>query len=1642
MKFNGFLKKISFLLAVVISFGNVACQSASSSRKQSPKYLLTGTLENTSGDFNYYSINNGTEYAVALKESALSDTGTKTILSTYNNKPVTGIWRDAFYNSKCTSVVIPSSITVIDYEAFMGSKITSVTIPASVTDIGESAFYSCKSLTKVSIQNSTTTSESSSACSCFDVVDNSSEERSYSTLKTIPSFCFFNCVALKELVLPESIEEIEYEAFHNCIALFSTLSFANIKTIRSRAFQGCRALKKVYISSSFFDKENGEFIGVIEDKAFDNCNSNLEFYLVGDSTDITSWVNLANNVNWNQKSEYTSPGNQINPDATSNSRYTYHITAAGASYTSDWIYTVDQNNNVEISSYIGPTEIEGVAVKFLSVPNELPSGSGQYVRTISTQAFETVKSSLVRLYLPTTLKRIEANMFTSAYTNLLVIDDNTSGKCSTDQNTQNLTGRIILNGITALETIGNSAFVNMAKLKSIKKLYLPYSLKAVGANAFGSTGDNKHMSGVTDFRWDYDDDLSALKVIGKQAFYKLGNTNNTGALDSGIHTDYIASNTTGAHKYELTTLVIPRTFEHFGINGDDNNAYKVGGAEEEKEPFGTSAFAGCPLLEKVVFKGSKKSYVQSTPGTADPATYNLVLASQTFIMNGSLRTVVFEERCGKSIVFHTVGGKYQPVIGWSSGKNSNDFGGDPALQTLVLPNKYTTLYFQNFAFQGNSRGAIYLSGAESTSKLKGSVTSTMYGNNGAIKKPTSNSVTYNTDSRVKEWRTIGDEDFYSNVCPGYCFASNTTDSSSSVQNAFGIDQKMPIYSNVIYKDTISVPGVSTEVEVGTGNTNEYIEDSHCAFVCGASTATMTNYLYDRHNSSFNGTATVPATVTKSNSTVCSVTKIGASAFSADYCDSTSYNNYSNYKDLTAVSLPNTITEIGEYAFFRAYGITKVSAGSDYVMPSALEKIGKHAFAFCRIEQVLNIPDGCLFYENSNDAIESSQETSVFANNFSLRKVTFGNNATSSTYYTTTTYTSNSSNTYTSAIYSTSSVAKNKSALLIVLNRNYDDNLCTSSDLASVPVQGQATNDSQFNGQYSGNYLYGAFKMCYWIDSLIVGTSLTNSSIFDQPLISGIFDTVNNNNVCKVIYLNQPYNFIGNACRLKTISFGGSNTISTPTYSFEGCENLVNIRLPRVVGGTIPAGLFAFNTSQNIRFEVPDDNTGATFKPCAAGVLDLTYTGYVGIDAEAFKNTNLTEVIAPITDEFTIEEDAFANCQNLTSFDFSNVTNTVTLNGAFRSAKIPSTLFDFGSSANIVFGTEAFKGANFSDGSFSFPAKTAIIGESCFESCPTLTTVTADANLTNLQRVLVDNASGQNNAGDPTGFKQIGDYAFYQCTNLTSFDFTKFPDLERIGHYAFGMATNSSGVTTPDAAGVTNSASICTGGVINLPATLTNLGVGAFHSSKITKVTINSSTIKFERGSSTYTASTRTSNTKGGHQFRYCASLTEVWFSNPNCAWTTPYLTKSEGDQANYFSNCGALIKINLPTNYDLQCPKFTGTSDSTRSDSMIWGSREGVQFWVHHTVNNLDSSKPAISDFFHRTANGKVAPIVFYVATSADVSKYDSSKGKYVEIRGSAVYWGYINGVATYLGQATVNATTGDVTFSSGSHTANSSGLS
>ena len=1628
-----FFAKATFLLLALSLVTITGCnkgngESGNKTPGLTPKYLLNGEFSDTDDIFDFYDIGEN-EYAVALSSDYRTTySQTINVPSEHNGKPVTGIWRNAFHCCPSTTINLTNNIEVIDFEAFLYSGITKITIPYSVNEIGDAAFYSCDNLTTVSFVNSDQES-SGSATDCYcDVNGNpigggeTSQEITYCKLKKIPSYCFFKCGSLTTLSLPSSVEEVCEEAFNGCYLLNSPIYFQNIKKIRARAFQGCAALRKVYISASLFTDSVG-----IEPHAFNYCSleaspDNLDIVFCGEAATVSAWETAHPNWGWyNDRS---------NPNG---NKYTARVETGETYFTADWDYTCDPNGDVTITKYNGPVP-NATTGYFISVPDHMPAPEDNKVVRISRNTFnEATRLALRRLYLPKTIVAIENNMFNiwkadgghvqtpdtaqfnyntaHGYANLTVVADNT--KCVTDKglydNGQeaNIEKRIDLSGLTNLEFIGFRAFSGIGgnnNKGAIQKLRLPAKIRAVGDEAFGIFSRNM-LPGVDEFTWDFDEANSILETIGTDAFYGLGQ--NSGEVKGNSKWK----------EHTASTIIFPKTFKYFSILGDDKTAYKNQAVHPfDYEDFKTNkwqrpahAFAGCSLINKVIFKG----------GTSSETT-NLVIPLQTFVYNESLRTIVFEEREGHEITFHTQqsGQNYaQESIGGNSGRGENDFRGEPFLQTLVLPNKNTTLRFQKMCFHANSRAAIYLS-----STLGDNMVSDNSGGDYAWTNSGKNVATFQSDTYTKatQWKTIGDESrFDSKDKPkywGYTFVPNNTGNYTNDKSigTYDINQEIPVYENVHYQEKIDIkntPDVASDdisVEVGKNNAFEYYEDetNFCSFVAGVvggnNVATMTNYmysLYDNKTSAQKITAHVPETITFGGKTY-TVNKIGDSAFSACFCDgkdTQTARTVGDFDDLRAIELPNTIKSIGDYAFTRAYGVTTISSYSGDAdategMPSSLEHIGKHAFLFSSVKKVLKIPNACRFYETyptyPTGVVDDAETpgnpgyttTSVFSAANDLRRISFwknGQEVDSSDYYETTTYTSAATGgpTYTCALYSANNngLTYNKDRLLLVLNRDNNDAKKPSAnnlDCETVTRSG-SVKGLKFNGLYKTNpFLYGAFKMGYWILELTCGnpTLGANNNTQPQPLISGVGTRGSNNSTLKTTYIylgKAAYTYEGLKCDLDTIS---GNVLNLPQYAMNGCEKLANVKLPVQEGGVIPEGVFASVTNPNTIYYVDGDTP-------TANTMDLTNSKYSEIGPNVFsENASIKYFTAPDVSSFKIGSYAFGSCSVLETVDFTKVSDTLDIGSEAFKACTELTSVNFGSvSGSLTIGASAFNGCTkLNTINFGSVTGSVTINASAFKSCGNGTINLNFANVTGsltintggfeLSKVasitwpssstcqVKINESAFNNCDKLTSVTipsnisgQLGTSAFYDCDNITTVTLASTMT-GKLGDSAFGHCDKLASVVVdndPAAIGLTsigsstfkdcplleefefekithltsigtsafeNSGKLSSTGDIELPSSVTTLGDYAFKGSKIKTITITSSTIKL-----------------GASCFKNCTSLEAVRFTNHNCAWTA-YNT-------GVFDGCTSLEELQLPGgangfnlnnqgNYDPNADKF------------------------------------------------------------------------------------------------------------------------
>ncbi len=183
------------------------------------------------------------------------------IPSTYENKPVTSIGKDAFtWCNNITSIEISNSVTSIGNSAFNGCyNLTSVTIGNSVTSIGEDAFAWCNNITSIEIPNSVTSIGSRAFYECRKVTSIEIPNG----VTSIGNSAFNGCESLTSVTIGNSLISISGRAFAYCYNLTSVILGKSVTSIGEDAFYACFKLVEVVNKSSHITvtkgaKDNGK----------------------------------------------------------------------------------------------------------------------------------------------------------------------------------------------------------------------------------------------------------------------------------------------------------------------------------------------------------------------------------------------------------------------------------------------------------------------------------------------------------------------------------------------------------------------------------------------------------------------------------------------------------------------------------------------------------------------------------------------------------------------------------------------------------------------------------------------------------------------------------------------------------------------------------------------------------------------------------------------------------------------------------------------------------------------------------------------------------------------------------------------------------------------------------------------------------------------------------------------------------------------------------------------------------------------------------------------------------------------------------------------------------------------------------------
>ena len=156
---------------------------------------------------------------------------------------VTGVGTYAFYGcTGLTEVEIPSSVTGVGESAFSGcTGLTEITIPSSVTEIGSNAFKGCAGLTSVTISEGVTGVGSRAFQNCTGLTRITIPQ----SVTSIGDYAFWGCTGLTEVEIPSSVTGVGSCAFLDCTGLTSVTIEEGVTSIGNSAFDGCTGLTEV-----------------------------------------------------------------------------------------------------------------------------------------------------------------------------------------------------------------------------------------------------------------------------------------------------------------------------------------------------------------------------------------------------------------------------------------------------------------------------------------------------------------------------------------------------------------------------------------------------------------------------------------------------------------------------------------------------------------------------------------------------------------------------------------------------------------------------------------------------------------------------------------------------------------------------------------------------------------------------------------------------------------------------------------------------------------------------------------------------------------------------------------------------------------------------------------------------------------------------------------------------------------------------------------------------------------------------------------------------------------------------------------------------------------------------------------------------
>lgn len=320
--------------------------------------------------------------------------------------PVVRIADKAFSENKnIKKLIISEGVEKVENLAFMNcTALEYVQIPDSVREIGGGVFYGCKRISSVILPFVGMREDANPRLEWLFHMPNTSNGEIPKTLKTVRitggttiyASAFKDCCFIEEIVLPNTLQLIEYNAFVNCKALKEIIIPASVISIGSASFAECTSLQAIdFLGNSQLER--------IQTKAFHNCSA-LESILI--PANVT-FVGKGAFAGCDNLESITLPFVGATSDG-SEDAYFGHIFGANSYEENDENIPKSLKNVTITQTTFIPNYAFYLCENLMNI--EFPIG----LKTIGTYAFAYCHS-LIRISLMQNLKSIEEGAFLGCY---------------------------------------------------------------------------------------------------------------------------------------------------------------------------------------------------------------------------------------------------------------------------------------------------------------------------------------------------------------------------------------------------------------------------------------------------------------------------------------------------------------------------------------------------------------------------------------------------------------------------------------------------------------------------------------------------------------------------------------------------------------------------------------------------------------------------------------------------------------------------------------------------------------------------------------------------------------------------------------------------------------------------------------------------------------------------------------------------------------------------------------------------------------------------------------------------------------------------------------------------------------------------